>query len=142
MTKHMDDEDDKAPTYYNVEKYLKEREKAKAKSNSNLPHVFRSIKEFLETFEGLVTLLLGFPMMILIPFGLLFIGLIFGALAFYAALAATAAIGTYALEKKMGAHLQVEEFSLWKRLVFILPGFLATLAVLFILLYATGHVRT
>ncbi len=135
------DEDDKAPTYYNVEKYLEEREKAKAKSNSTLPRAFRGIKEFLETFDGFVTLLLGFPMMILIPFGLLFIGLIFGALAFYSALAATAAIGTYALERKMGAHFQFEEFSFWKRMVFLLPGFLVTLAVLFIALYAAGRIK-
>lgn len=79
-------------------------------------------------------------MALLFPIGLLIIGLRFGPVAFYSVLAAVASIGTYVLEKKYGAHLQVEEFSLAKRTLAVVPAFLLAMGIFLLMFHLAGRI--
>lgn len=79
-------------------------------------------------------------MALLLPIGLLTIGIRFGPVAFYSVLAAVASLGTYVLEKKYGAHLQVEEFSLAKRTLAVVPAFLLATGIFLLMFHLAGRI--
>jgi len=124
--------------YYNVEKYLSE---ARKPSPGSMPR--RAIRRLVDAFDPLQGFWLTFatfPLMILVPFGLLFLGLQYGPAAFYPAAIAGLGLGAYLIEKKFGRHIQVEDFSLLKRTLMLAPAFLLVLAFFTLALYLAGRI--
>ena len=134
----MTDEDGKEPGFYDVAKFLQENQRPPV-SRSRLDRVTGRVFGFFESSEGFWLPVLAFPLVLLVPFGILFLGLKFGPIAFWSAAIGGLGLGSYVLERKLGKHIVVEDFPLLKRGLLLLPAFLVILAFFVLLFFLTGR---
>lgn len=140
---HAEEEDSlsgdekKTRDYYDVEGYVRESSK-KPKPRPLPVRVINRILSVFDPTQGFWIILLGLPMTFGLAVGMLVLGLKYGAAGFYGALAVILSIGTYALDKKFGKHLQVEDFPLIRRMLTIIPAFLALAGIFVLMFYLAG----
>ena len=127
--------------FYDVERFVKDlQHTGPAQPRPVTARVLESLVQKFDSFRGIWGPLFTIPLAILLPFGLLMLGLYFGALAFYSGFAGVMGLATFMLERKMGAHIQVEEFSFWKQTLLLLPALLAIMAIFAIALFLAGRI--
>ena len=133
----MSKDEKKTPDYYNVESYVKESSK-KSKPRSFSERVLRRIVRVFDPTQGFWIILLGLPMTLGVAVGLVMLGLKYGAIGFYGGVGLTLSIGTYALEKRYGRHLQVDDFPLARRIITLIPAFLGLVGLFLLMFYLAG----
>ena len=133
----MSRDEKKTPDYYNVESYVKESSK-KSKPRSLPERIIRRILGVFDPTQGFWIVLLGLPVTFGLAVGLVMLGLKYGAIGFYGGVGLILSIGTYVLEKRYGRHLQVDDFPLARRIITIIPAFLALAGLFMLMFYLAG----
>ena len=100
-----------------------------------------TLERILGVFDptrGFWIILLGLPVTFGLGVGLVMLGLKYGAIGFYGGVGLILSIGTYVLEKRYGRHLQVDDFPLARRIITIIPAFLALAGLFMLMFYLAG----
>ena len=141
MTKDEPDNpsDPDKPRYYNVEKFLQEPKPLKTQARPVYSRVLGRINDLFDPMQGYWIFVLAAPLILLGPFGLLFLGLRYGPVAFYSATAGALGLATLIIERKFGRHIIVEEYS-WKRILLVAPVGLIVLAAFLLVFYLAGRI--
>ena len=98
----------------------------------------RRILGVFDPTRGFWIILLGLPVTFGLAVGLVMLGLKYGAIGFYGGVGLILSIGTYVLEKRYGRHLQVDDFPLARRIITIIPAFLALAGLFMLMFYLAG----
>ena len=133
-------EDKNEKRFYDVDRFVQEKGSKDRKPSSLIARALRKFTDRFRSMEGFWMFVLAFPLIFGGPGLIIYLGVIYGPVAFYSALIGGLAFTTLIIEKRYGAHIIVGDIPLVRRTLVLVPAFLLILAVFALVFFLAGRI--